>query len=69
MGDGKGSVGDSAEMRMFFGEYSSSSSSTPALLRRSVMVPLALSGLAALSSVSVSVGDAGCIGIEGEGAE
>jgi hypothetical protein len=67
MGVGKGSVGDSAETRMCAGE--SSSSSTSVLPRRSVMVPLALSGLAALSSVSVAVGDAGCIGIEGDGAE
>lgn len=67
MNSGNGSVGDSAETRVCAGESSSSSRSV--LPRRSVMVPLALSGLAALSSVSVSVGDAGCIGIEGEGAE
>jgi hypothetical protein len=65
MGEGAGSVGDSAEMRKCAGD----SSSTRVLGCRSVMVSLALSGLAALSSVSVAVGDAGCIGIEGEGAE
>jgi hypothetical protein len=67
MGEGTGSVGDRAEMRRCAGE--SSSSFTSVLSRRSVMVSLALRGLAALSSVSVAVGDAGCIGIEGEGAE
>lgn len=35
---------------------------------RPVMVSLALMGRAALSSVRVAEGEAGCIGIEGEGA-
>ena len=69
MGEGTGSVGDGAEMRKCAGESSSSKSSISVLSRRSVIVSLALSGLAALSSVSVAVGDAGCIGIDGEGAE
>jgi hypothetical protein len=36
---------------------------------RPVIVPLALIGRAALSSVRFAEGDTACIGIEGEGAE
>jgi hypothetical protein len=69
MGEGAGIVGDNAETRRCVGESCSAESGVWLSGCRPVMVPLALIGLAALSSVRVADGDTGCIGIEGEGAE